>query len=503
MLKFVLILLSFMAIVSTSCANAGVGKLFSQLPADTQNKFRTAVAAPPPTERTGPYSTPMYYLMRKGYTYHGNWDRDPENRPHPPMKGQPLSPDYGTWSFDRARPDIQEEMIRDWVELGLNVAHLNVYPIDGRLELLPDDVEGIENFMNLSHKHGLCVGLRLDALDWWSMHPANPDNRIDEYLVWVKQVATLLKGKTLYYVLGDELSIGVDPLIKPGQEWSVQQYMTYFRRVAGAIKEVDPEVKVSMFAISYGHYALVPQFLQAGYAEVGDAITVNSNDMEGTRALFEEVRKTKPDMMFLSNGVGYQACALAQPQYPVGTPYTQIPTEEEHGSAIAKMMFSWWDLGASTAPYYVSLRNWVIEGKQYPYWYGFFGFEDYVVENDKMSVKRYPGWNALHTVSHTFYNRDDFKEPSFEIKLSSPASMFRAYEHPIEGGSELVMMLWNDAPSDQETEIAIKSRDYRFPVRVDLFDLNKWSDVPWTTTGDGAVIRLKIGVEPVIIRLFK
>jgi len=457
---------------------------------------------PPPQERHGPYSTPMYYLMRKGYTYHGNWDRDPNNRPHPPMKGQPLSPDFGTWTLDRARPDWQEAMIADWVELGLNNTHLNIYPIDGKLELDADYVQAIDTFAKLSEKHGLRVGVRLDALDWWSMHPDNPDNRIKEYLQWVNKVASLLKGRTLYYVVGDELSIGKDPLIKPGQEWSVEQYLRYFRQVAGTIKQADPRVKVSMFAISYGHYSLVPQLLQAGYAKIADAIAVNSNNMQATQDLFDQVRKVAPDMMFLSNGVGYQACAMAQPQYPTGTPYAQIPTEREHGAAIAKMMFSWWDLGASTAPYYVSLRNWVREGKVYPYWYGFFGFEDYVVDHDRLTVKHYPGWNALQTITHTFYNRDQFKTPAFAVKSSAPLSMLRAYEHKLPGGSELLLMLWND-PGNQKTTIDLASTAYRFPVRIDNLNYEQWSDVPYQVKNNHLSIDLEVGAEPVILRLFK
>jgi hypothetical protein len=483
-------------------AQAAEGPRFSDLPADLQKTLRASVAPPEPTLRSGPYSTPMYYLMHKGFTYQGDLDRNPDSRPHPPMKGQPLSPDYGTWSLDMARPDFQEAMIRDCVDLGMNVSHLNVYPDKGSLTLSADYVEALENFLRLSEKHGLRVGIRLDALDWWSMHPANPRNRIEEYLAWVKQVMTLLKGRVLYCVVGDELTIGPNELTPPGQEWSVEQYLDYFRQVRGAIKEVDANVKVSMFAISYGHYHLVPQFLAAGYADLGDAITVNSNNIEATRSLFAEVRKANPNMMFLSNGVGYLACEKAEPQYPVGTPYTQIPTEKEHGAAIAKVMFSWWDLGASTAPYYLSLRNWVMEGKVYPNWYGFFGFEDYVVSKDQMQVKRYAGASAFQTIAKTFYNRADFQQPSFDVSSSQPLSQFKVYEHKTAGGAELIFMLWNDS-TELETEIAIASAAYRSPVRVNLFDLNAWSDIDSSTNDTDTVVRLTVGQEPVILRFFK
>jgi hypothetical protein len=166
------------------------------------------------------------------------------------------------------------------------------------------------------------------------------------------------------------------------------------------------------------------------------------------------------------------------------------------------MMFSWWDLGASTAPYYVNLRNWVKDGKVYPNWYGFFGFEDYIIENDQLSVKRYPGWYALRTIAHTFYNRDQFRTPGFAVKSSADLTMFKAYEHKLAGGSELLLMLWNDS-GNQKTTIDLGSTAYRFAVRVDNFDHEKWSDVPYRVEGGHTLIDLDVASQPVIIRLMR
>jgi hypothetical protein len=54
---------------------AGDEAFFSSLPQAQQEKLRAMVVALPPQQRYGPYSTPMYYLMRKGYSYNGAWDR--------------------------------------------------------------------------------------------------------------------------------------------------------------------------------------------------------------------------------------------------------------------------------------------------------------------------------------------------------------------------------------------------------------------------------------------
>jgi hypothetical protein len=207
--------------------------------------------------------------------------------------------------------------------------------------------------------------------------------------------------------------------------------------------------------------------------------------------------------MFLSNGVGYCSYGGAEPRYPEGDPYSKYPTEQAHGDAIAKNMFVWWDLGATSAPYYISLRNWVMDGKAYPCWFGFMGFDDYIIKDDKLSVKRYPGWYALQTITHTFYNRDQFTKPSFDVSSSEKLTMLRAYEHKVNGGSELVLMLWNDGKQPKKTTISISSDGYRYPVRIDNFKYEKWSDVPYSTDSGHVQIDLDVGSEPVILRLIK
>jgi hypothetical protein len=218
---------------------------------------------------------------------------------------------------------------------------------------------------------------------------------------------------------------------------------------------------------------------------------------------FDDARKLAPELEFYSNGVGYCSTATAQPRYPEGDPYSAVKTEEDHANLVAKNMFAWWDLGAATAPYYVCLRNWVKDGKVYPRWFGFFGYQDFVIgSDDTLTVKRYPGWYAYQTVAHTFYNRNDFKQPSFDVKSSEELTMLRAYEHATANGSELLLMFWSDKREPVNTTITIGSADYKYPVRLDLLDYQKWSDVP-ATSGQETSIELAVDRAPMIIRLFK
>ena len=500
------LLSSAVALALTVAWASAAEPAFSALPDVDQASIRKMVEAPPPQQRTGPYSTPMYYLMREGFEYRGDYDRNPKSRPHPNMVNLPLTPDYGSWKLDKNRPDWQEVMIKDWVDLGLNSVHFNIYPDNTSFVLNDNYAKAIKDLIDLSEKNGLKVGVRLDAADWWSMNPNNPNNLIDSYIEkWIKKVIPLTKGKVQYYVLGDELVWKANPpyyVIPPEQEWTAELYLSYFKKVSAAIKKIDPEAKVSMYATSVAYYDHVRELLKIGYADYGDGIAVNSSDIGETAKLFAEVRKRSPKMMLLSNGVGYLATSKAQPQYPVGTPYDQIATDEAHGAALVKIMYTWWQADATAAPYYLSVRNWVKEGKVYPNWYGLFGFEDYVIKDDKMSVVHYPDAMALKTLAHTFYDRSKFKTPGFDVTSSVKLTNCNAYTHQVKGGTELVLMLWNNG-STVNTTIDIATKSFRYPVKVDLFDQAKWTDVPAEVTDKGLRLQADVGDEPTIIRLVR
>lgn len=477
---------------------------FSQLPEAQQQQLRDQVAPPPLAERYGPYSTPMYYLLHDGYQYDGSLDIGPEKRTY--VKDGSTGPDHGFWKLDRNRPDWQEAIMKDWAEQGLNNTHLNIYPQKGELTLSDSYRKAIEDFVAISKKYGVKVGVRLDAPGGyvaWEVNPDNPDNVIEEYIEWVKQIAAMLKGQTAYYVLGDELTLHKATPDLPKKQWTPEKYLPYFQKVSTAIKEVDPEAKVSMFAASSGEWFNILYMLEHGYAKYGDGVAINYYNYQDVPKFFDDARKLAPELEFYSNGVGYCSTATAQPRYPEGDPYSAVKTEEDHANLVAKNMFAWWDLGAATAPYYVCLRNWVKDGKVYPRWFGFFGYQDFVIgSDDNLTVKRYPGWYAYQTVAHTFYNRNDFKQPAFEVKSSEELTMLRAYEHATANGSELLLMLWSDKREPVNTKVTIGSTDYKYPVRLDLLDYQKWSDVP-ATAGEETSIDLTVDRAPIIIRLFK
>lgn len=488
-------------LLSPLTALAAPGRQFADLSPAKQQEIQSACKPPDLSERDGPYSTPMYYLMHKGYAYEGDWDADSDSRCYEKLKGQ-RGKEWGNWTLDRNRPDWQAAMIKDWAELGLNSTHLNIYPVNGKLDIEPDWAEAIGDFVTLSEQHGLKVGVRIDAPDetkLWSVHPNNPQSQRAEYLDWVAEVVQLLKGRTIYYVLGDELTLKQPAAKLPKQAWTPPMYLDYFREVSAVIKQADPDAKVCMFAASSGEWFNVKWLLEHGYAQLGDGVAINHYDYNTAPSFFADRDRYAPGKMFLTSGVGYVSNGVVQDRYPEGDSYTPLASEREHAAQIAKTMFMWWDLGADAAPYYITLRNWRLEGKNYPRWFGFFGIEDYVVENDRLSVRRYPAWYAFQTVAQTFYNRKQMRAPDFAVKSSAPISQLRSFVHAVPGGRELLLMVWNEE-GEVETMLTLENTEFRYPVKVSLAGYRQWDSLQSNVDDKNTTLRITAGTEPQIIR---
>ena len=166
-------------------------------------------------------------------------------------------------------------------------------------------------------------------------------------------------------------------------------------------------------------------------------------------------------------------------------------------------MFAWWECGAAGAPYYITLRNWVLKGKTYPRWFGFFGFEDYVIDDqDSLTITRYPAWYALRTITHTFHDRPSFVKPEFAVVPLGAVDRAAAF---VRNDRELVVIMWQNDRRTVYTDVRIDSARYRHAVRVDLFEHTKWDDVAYTVSPDRGRVTVRgvrVGLGPVILRLF-
>ena len=140
------------------------GPAFSSLSISQRREIETYLAPPHLAQRNSPYSTPMYYLLHKGY-------RDGVGAMDPIPTGNLV--------LDRNRPDWQEVILRDWVELGLTSSLFLTTPQDWSN---PHIIQAIEDYFTISKKLGLRVAIRLGGDSTlqgiegsgWALHPQNP-----------------------------------------------------------------------------------------------------------------------------------------------------------------------------------------------------------------------------------------------------------------------------------------------------------------------------------------
>lgn len=477
--------------------NAEPGPGFSDLSPERQQSILKKIEPPPLPQREVPYSTPMYYLLAKGFTDGAN----------------------GELVLDRNRPDWQEAILKDWAELGLGASLFLTTPTQWNS---PDNVQAILDYCRLSKKHGLKVAVRLGGDDsfpaieasGWNVHPNNPENRIDEYVQWTTRVAETLKGQVDHYMVGDEVNGNsweesdgkggtIQGLKAPeDKRWTAEVYMQVFTKISEAVKKADPDARVSMFGMGGLDWDYVQQLLDIGYAKHGDGVGANfgENPPAEVREFSRNVHDIAPHFKLYSNGVGYIA-AQTDVSFPSNARGYKRLSDEDQAKAIARSTITMWDNGWDSAPYYIVLRQWQLaNGTVAPHWYGFFGFQDYVIDEEgNLSVKHYPAWNAYQTVAHTFYNRSSTKTPDKKVETSEPVDETLCY---VRNDYEYLVVLWNHGDKTSTTSLTLPTAEFRYPVMVSLYDYKKLTDLPYTIEGDRLTIsNVKITNEPTIIRL--
>jgi len=473
---------------------------YSDLSPDRQAAIRAKISVPPLSARDAPYSTPMYYLMHQGFT---DGDR------------QQLR-------LQRNRPDWQEALLRDWSEMGLTATHFLVTPSHFTD---PHQTQALQDYLDLSGKYGMKVGLRLsgdEALgalegNGWKLHPGNPDNRLEDYLDWVGSVATFFCERAVYYIVGDELS----PMAweerdaegktvrkteaDPARQWDPQTYLQVFSRIAETIHKRDPEVPVSMFASNGLRPDYVIGLLDAGYGDHTGAFAANLIHSRVSPSklhnFMQMLQGRVRNCQLVSSGVGYVA-ACDTVHYPVNHGEKPVLGDVAQAVEVARMMFTCFDAGMDYAPYYINVRQWVLpDGSTAPHWYGFFGFTDLCVDDyGHLTVKRYPAWYAFQTIAHIFYSRSVTQPAPITLRLGQPVDFLRVY---VRNDYELLIVLWNDADEPRNVSLTLPGRKFAYPVQVNLFNYHLAHDVPYLLTEKDKLLipQIQVGRAPVILRL--
>lgn len=475
----------------------------SELPINRQRQIEQRIEPPPLAERDAPYSTPMYYLMHKGY-YDG-------------INKQIL--------LDRNRPDWQEALIKDWAELGLTSTLAITTPKEW------DDAsitQAFRDYFRLSKQYGLDVGMRLagdETLDGieasgWGIHPRNPENQLDEYAKWAGHVAEYGRGVISYYIVGDEVNnqgwetsdgqgSSVRHHVDDNQRWTPEDYFVAFSRIAKEIRNSDPEAKVCMFGQSGIDLSYIDALIDLGYAEVGDGVVANPSLKRFSHGKVDEfvshVRRKAPNFKFYSNGVGYVS-ARDTNFNPVNLGRRTLYSDKDQANMIAQVMIQLFIADWDVAPYYIALRQWLLpDGTAAPHWYGFFGIQDLQInEYDHVNVVRHAGWYAMQTIAHVFYDRGRTPDASFEVNTEEEVDYVRAM---IRNDYECLVVLWNyDGAPEVTTDIHLDTDDFTYPVLVSLLNYRKVTDLTYDIDADGGLeidgVTIKEN-EPVIIRLVR
>ncbi len=474
------------------------GTLFHELPLERQRDIEMRCAAPPLARRDNPYSTPMYYLLAKGY---GDGIR-------------------GELTLDRNRPDWQEDLLADWAELGMTSTLFLTTPTEWED---PHRVQAIHDLFRIAADHGIKVAVRIAGDEkfpgiegsGWNLHPSNPDNRIAEYAVWCGRVSAALKGRVDHYIIGDEVNANSweEPTGDGGtrryvsapeaHRWTPQVYTDVFSRLSRALRGPDPAAKVSMFGMGDLDWAYVEQLLSLGYADHAAGVAANFGgvSIEDMIRFSRQVRAQQPTFGIYSNGVGYFAAKDTTyfPTNPAGTLYS----DEDQAIRIARIMFQAFAADWDSAPYYIAVRQWVLsDGTRAPHWYGYFGFQDLHIDaHDNLTVKRYPGWYAYQTIAQVFHSRKATRPAPFDMKLSTPAENATCLVHD---ERECLIVLWNEhGQPAKPTTVTLSTQRYRYPVRIALFNHRQTLSLPYTLDGEQTLTipDLPVGAAPVIVRL--
>lgn len=477
---------------------------FSSLSEAVKASLRHTVEAPPLAQRRNPYSVFMCYPMW------GVKDAD----------GQPM---LGSSPDGKSHPEWQETLVRDWAELGLTQLHFYLWP-NGcgtpvrDYKISEDTKAGIREFARLCQKYQVKIGLRVDPPyfmerkedlppnqdptgDYWPANPHNPQNELKQFFPWLVEILGLLEGNVEYVVMGDE----IDPSRKPradGHAWDLDSFMKFTKEGADAVHAKFPNIKVSGPSFGAGNWNEVTQMIDLGYANFADAVAINNDDYKLVSKFVADLERLSPHkkIALLSNGIGYVGCDTKDRNPPQDL-YRKYSDADQAGM-ISRAMYSWWDVDADVAPYYVPIRTFIYQGKRMPLWYGMLGFVDFALENsEKSSTVHYPGWSAYQTIAQTFHDRRQFSAPAFTVESSSEATLhLKAYERP---GQELLIILWGEDRPGLATNVRIPSLKYGCPVQVNLLNHQDWADVASERDGDGLILRnVPLGLSPTIIRLF-
>ncbi len=363
-------------------------------------------------------------------------------------------------------------------------------------------LKALDNYIKVSHELGMRPALRVGTFRVFKglYHPMDTTGSVEKYCDWLRRMATRYKGKIDHWVIGDEEN-------KRFPEWgwtgSAKDYMEkLFIPASIAIKEGDPDSRISCTAVSSAPATdWIMKVIALGLPRYGDGIAANIGyrrieDLVELQNMMRKVKAVWPEAKFYANGVGYVEHAHLH--------------DKRQASILAQCMFTLWDIGWNSAPYYVYAFSKTKDTHQN------FGIMS-LPGQDKAAVYS-DAWFAYQTIAHTFYNRNKMRQPDFEIRLrqgevcatedglkmriAPPVPVFHSY---IRNNNQMLLYIAYRKfrePCNGRWDILLRTKHWVRPKRIPILDYKARLAVPHHYEGDWLVIeKVKVSLEPAILIL--
>jgi hypothetical protein len=327
----------------------------------------------------------------------------------------------------------------------------------------------------------------------------DPSGSVGNYAAFLRRLAGRYRGKIDHYVVGDE----ENKSFEWGWSGTAEDYLhKVFIPLSRAIKEADPAAKVSATSVSSAPATdWVMELIRLGLPKYGDGVAGNLGYREiesltEFQEMMRRVRRAWPEARFYANGAGY-------------VDHRGLD-DLNQAAIVAQSMFTLWDIGWDSAPYYTYTFSWTADTRQN---FGLMAPAD----GDK-PAQFSAAWKAYQTIAQTFYSRKDLAQPDFQIELVQ-AERIRASDgfeltiappDPIQrafirqGGQLLIYLAYRNfsEPREGKWNVILHTTAWGGPRLIPLDDYTKRVDVAHRRENGGLVIEnVKIGLRPTILTL--
>lgn len=360
----------------------------------------------------------------------------------------------------------------------------------------------LDNFVNIANELGMRPALRLGEM-WQGKqwHPGDPEADMNDYADWVHRIASRYRGKVDHYVVIDEMNKG-----ERGIDGRADRYVKEVMiPLSQAIRSADPEAKIGATSVSSAPATWWQlEMVEHGLPQYADGVTTNMPARHTQLRVelldyMQRMRAVWPEVAFYAAGVGYVE------KYPEGQ-------EQRRAATLAQSMFTFFDIGWTSAPYYLYRYSMTQDTRQ--------DFGLVSLPADGSVTDRGPAWYAFQTIAQTFYNRDELEAPEFDIDLQAaqvlgevggvtftlapPDLVQRAY---IRDGQQLLLYLaYPTAPYERDGrfDIVLDTDQWGMPQQIPLLDYQGRDDMPHRYDDGRLVIEdVPVSESPTIITLRK